>query len=284
MALKEKLDLLDLSEEERKKAESKFLATLSFVSENEIKEVVDYLNAKGIRITKAKEIKILGDSKVEIAKKFGILEEIHEEGIYRSNPLLITRNALDIYKKIMYCVQLGKPYKKEDGTYEEFLFSEIEWQKSFNKGSETINKEEIKDDVISFDNVDSVVEPILDEMEQVVEPLHQEELFSNDMETLLNVPLESSSLNNESLDVEMDEDNRGEVISFANLKSSVEKMQSELGDIDSKTSDLAAQRQALEQEYNRLDDFKNSFTSALNDEFIGFGEIEPESYGMRRAA
>lgn len=264
MALKEKLDLLDLSEEERKKAESKFLATLSFVSDSEIREIVDYLNTKGIRITKAREIKILGDSKVEIAKKFSILEEIHEEGIYRSNPLLITRNALDIYKKIMYCIQLGKPYKKEDGTYEEFLFSEIEWQKSFNKGSETVTKE---------DSVDSLVEPILDEMEQVVEPLNQEELHKVD-----------SSLSAEVEQTGISEENRGEVISFASLKSSVEKMQSELGDIDSKTNDLATQRQALEQEYNRLNDFKNSFTDALNEEFIGFGEIEPESYGMRRVA
>lgn len=275
MALKEKLDLLDLSEEERKKAESKFLATLSFVSDSEIREIVDYLNTKGIRITKAREIKILGDSKVEIAKKFSILEEIHEEGIYRSNPLLITRNALDIYKKIMYCIQLGKPYKKEDGTYEEFLFSEIEWQKSFNKGSETVTKE---------DSVDSLVEPILDEMEQVVEPLNQEELHSIGMEDLISSPQVDSSLSAEVEQTGISEENRGEVISFASLKSSVEKMQSELGDIDSKTNDLATQRQALEQEYNRLNDFKNSFTDALNEEFIGFGEIEPESYGMRRVA
>ena len=107
MALKAKLDLLSLSDEEKSKASGKFLATLALVTEEELTDNLAYLSSQGVQIRNAREIKVLADTKAVMAKKFSILGEIHEEGIYREDPTLITRNAIDIYKKIQYCTQNG---------------------------------------------------------------------------------------------------------------------------------------------------------------------------------
>ena len=115
MEIIDKLSLLNLSEKEQKKAKEKFMATLSLVSEEEIRDILNLLSSKGIYITKANEIKILANSKEEILKKFSILEEIHEEDIYKEDPLRINKNVIDIYKKIKYCIQNGIAYKWEVG-------------------------------------------------------------------------------------------------------------------------------------------------------------------------
>ena len=132
----EKLDLLMLGKEERRKAEDKFLASLALVSEEELREVTEYLNSEGVQITKAKDIKVVVNSKDEIAKKFSILNEIHETDVYRQDPSRINRNVIDVYKRIQYCKQIGKSYKKEDGTYEAFLFNEMLWQQMMVKENE----------------------------------------------------------------------------------------------------------------------------------------------------
>ncbi len=126
--INEKLALLSLSEEERKKAEDKFLATLALVSLEELQGIVNLLQANGIYITKAREIKVLGNSKEEITKKFNILKELGELAIYKQDPTKINCNVIDVYKKVQCCKQIGKSYKKEDGTYENFLFDEGLWQ------------------------------------------------------------------------------------------------------------------------------------------------------------
>lgn len=130
--INEKLALLNLSNEERKKVEDKFLATLSLVSIEELKNVLGLLQENGIYITKAREVKVLGNTKEEISKKFSILNELGEISLYKQDPTKINFNVIDVYKKVKYCKQVGISYKKEDGTYEDFLFNEMLWQQKVN--------------------------------------------------------------------------------------------------------------------------------------------------------
>ena len=70
MTLKDKLDLLNLSEEERSKAESKYLATFALISSGDLKAVVQFLESQNVAITRAREIKILAIPKEEMVKTF----------------------------------------------------------------------------------------------------------------------------------------------------------------------------------------------------------------------
>ena len=161
--LKAKLDLIGLSEKEREKAEQKFIVTLSLISYEDLKEINRYLKEQGVFITKAKDIKVYTNPIVEIKKKFSILDEIHEVDIYRQDPSKINLNVLDIYKKVKYCIQIGKSYKKADGSYEESLFSEFEWQKVFNRESSTV-------DFIEADKNDEIITVQPTTSEIVAEP------------------------------------------------------------------------------------------------------------------
>ena len=69
MALKEKLALLNLSAEQERIAIEKFLVTLSLVSDEDLSECVSFLTKEGVAITKAREVKVVANSKDEIAKK-----------------------------------------------------------------------------------------------------------------------------------------------------------------------------------------------------------------------
>ena len=177
MTLIEKLDLLNLSEEEKGKAREKFLSTLALVSEDELREVLSYLVTQGIEITKAREIKIVSNSKDEISKKFDILGEIHENELYRNDPLLLNKNVIDIYKKIKYCIQIGKSYKKADGSYEPFLFNENSWEQEINRENVTISDTEDLDDKLI------TVEPIV-ENEPVIKEFGETDIENDDTKEL----------------------------------------------------------------------------------------------------
>ena len=75
--MEEKIALLNLSEAESAKL-PKFMASLAFVTADEIKETQDFLKSKGVIITKAHEATIFTNSLDEIKRKFSILEEIHD--------------------------------------------------------------------------------------------------------------------------------------------------------------------------------------------------------------
>ena len=111
--IKAKLDLLELSDKERKIATEKFLVTLSIVSYEEMKKILDFLKLKDIHITKAREIKILCNDYSEITKNYSIIESINEVDLYKEDPIRLNNNALDIYKKIKYCMQMGMSYYEE---------------------------------------------------------------------------------------------------------------------------------------------------------------------------
>ena len=105
-----KLDLLELNDKERKVAKEKFLVTLSVVSYEEMQRIVDFLKLKDIHITKARELKVLCNDFSEITKNYSIIESINEVDLYKEDPIRLNNNALDIYKRIKYCMQIGMSY------------------------------------------------------------------------------------------------------------------------------------------------------------------------------
>ncbi len=242
MALKEKLKMFHFSDEENKKATEKFLVALSLVSEDDIKEIAT-LKSKGIEITHARDIKVLTISKEELAKKISILEEIGEVAIYSQDPSLLCRNVIDIYKKIKYCRQIGKPYKKEDGTYEAFLFNESAWQKAFNNVDELdVNaaNNKIEEDIVT-------IEPETDTLSSM-----------DSLESAISDSI--SSINNSNY---MDIDD---------FKSTNSNSVSQ----EAKTTDFATVRQELQKQLADLDALKNT----EYDDVISFADIGPESYGI----
>lgn len=168
MTLLEKLSLLNLSEEEKSKATEKFIIPLSLVSDDELRDLLSYLVTEGVTITKAREIKALCNSKDEISKKFSIMGEIHETELYKQDPLMLNKNVIDIYKKIKYCMQIGKPYRKEDGSYEPFLFSESAWQQEVS--SEPVVNVESDDNISLEDNL-VTMEPTIEEIVPVIDDI-----------------------------------------------------------------------------------------------------------------
>ncbi len=156
--INDKLALFDFNDKERKNAIEKFLIDLVVVPYEEMKDIVSFLKSKGVSINKARELKIVCNGYSEILKKFSIIESINEIEIYREDPSRINLNALDIFKKIKYCIQVDRSYKKEDGSYEKFLFSEAEWQKTFNKTSETValSSNDLPESVLSEDDLVTV--------------------------------------------------------------------------------------------------------------------------------
>ena len=131
----EKLAMLNLPQEELKKVD-KFLATLALVTIEELKDILAFLTENGVYLSKVREIKILANTKEELIKKFNIIKELGEISIYKQDPTRINYNVIDVYKKVQYCKQIGKAYKKEDGIYESFLFDESLWQQVANKNEE----------------------------------------------------------------------------------------------------------------------------------------------------
>ena len=166
MNLNEKLDMLDLSPAERKKAQEKFLTTLSFLSVEELKKILEFLASRNVYIRNAREIKVLANSKEEILKKYSILEEIKEVELYSADPTKISYNVIDVYKKIQYCKQMNIPYRKEDGTYEKFLFNEGMWQELSAKEANLniISTPNTEEEIVTVDPiVNAEVEPVVEE-------------------------------------------------------------------------------------------------------------------------
>lgn len=245
MGILEKLEMLDLTEEEREKAKGKFLASLSLVGDEEFRSSVAALEKEGVRITKARDIKVTTNSSEDISKKFSILDEIHETELYRQNPSLINRNVIDIYKKIKYCNQLGKPYKREDGTYESFLFNELLWQKEFN-GDLNMNTPHIEEAKPVIENPEPVVHAVetIPTMGQIVTHIEPSDEHLDIKEYMLN--------------------------------------SNDTADLEAKTTDFATVKKELEASLQELNNLKSMDDNSFDE--ISFNDLEPESYGTRRAA
>ncbi len=242
--IKAKLDLLELSEKERKFAIEKFLVSLSEVTYDDLKKIVDFLKEKGIHLTKAREIKILANDYNDIIKNFSIIESVNELGLYREDPLRINKNALDIFKKIKYCIQVGKPYKKEDGSYEKFLFSEAEWQKVFNLNSESVT-------VSSPSKTETVTSEDTTEYSNDFDYA----AFSINDEDIVTVVPPRDEVQSETVDATRDLD---------------------LSSVSAKRKELEGLKENLKESFESQ--FVN-FDSSLNDDpMISFDDIEPETY------
>jgi len=278
--MEEKIALLNLSEAEIVKL-PKFMASLAFVTKDEISLTKEFLSSKGITITQAHEITIFANPLDEIKRKFSILEEVHVSDIYIQNPIMLNKNAIEIYKKVNYCIQNNVPYKKEDGTYEQFLFSESEWQKVFNKDAK---KEELSNLDQTLITIDPVIESSQLELTQELENPELEESVA--INPALEVYPNAVDIKDYMATDEISED---PTMTFASLEDSVNKMHSEMEDFEPSTDSLTeAKKQILEFQQEQLENYKKSFASNLasnlDDEFVGFGDIDPESYSMGRAA
>lgn len=140
-SLKDKLDLFtDLSEEERAKVEDKFMPALAYVDYDELQRSLDFLRTQNVYITKAREIKVM--TLENFTKKFDILNEVNATDLYSQNPEGLMWDALDLFKKIKYCIQTKHEYKNPDGTYKNFLFDTKEWGKEFSQATEEVKVEE----------------------------------------------------------------------------------------------------------------------------------------------
>ncbi len=139
--LKDKLDLFtDLSEEERAKVEDKFMPSLAYVDYDELKRSLDFLRSQSVYITKAREVKVM--TLENFAKQFDILHEVNATDLYSQNPEALIWDALDLFKKIKYCIQTKHEYRNPDGTYKSFLFDTKEWGKEFSEEVEEVKTEE----------------------------------------------------------------------------------------------------------------------------------------------
>lgn len=242
MTLVEKLSLLDLSEKESNKAKEKFMATLSLVSEEELKEILELLKEKGIRITKANEIKVLGNSIAELTKCFSILQEIHHEDIYKQDVNMLNKNVIDLHRMITYYEQNGIPYRNENGEYDLKMFSESAWKNILNKNEQTLPT----DDFIVT----------LPPEEPKEESKYTFEKPEEDFQDVINF---------NDFDLANDED-----ISFPLL----EDAQKDMSDIETSKNSLIEQKENLEEMKKSLEEKLNS------DDILNFDDLDTESFGM----
>ncbi len=350
MALTEKLNLLNLPEEEKKKA-YKFYADLALVSDEQLNDNVTYLKAQGVEIAKARDIKVLCNSKEELAKKFSILHEIGETDIFVQNPKLLNHNVIDIYKRINYCKQENIEYKDENG-YKNFLFSEDKFKELYNKKDE-VKEEKIEVPDITLEKVEEpkveveppVVEETVEEAvaqdttEEVKEETPQVEEVTEEVKEEENAPEEKveeppvEEVKEESPVTEEKEEPKEEVqeekveitpddkdvyeqlngdatipnIDFSSIFEEPEEktidiqpvkedinlddfitINEDIKDLEAKTTSFAdiknevnrsELKDELEKELAKLEELKSK-----TEEEISFQDIEPESYGMGRAA
>ena len=277
MTLVEKISLLNFDAKEEKKVKQKFLATLSLVNEEELRERLDFLKSKNVKISKGKEVKVLAIPVEELAKKFSILEEIHETDLYVSDPNFLLLNVIDIYKKIKYCIQNNIEYKwkKEDNQYKyaDFLKSENKWKEFVGSKDE----KNVSEEKFGLDDSLVTLEPFSETpvAEQTTENLFQE--FSTPLDYNFNTPNTEDNLVKFS---ELTTPQIEKPVKFENTIESKESKESK--DLkesteEFKTTNLADIRAELERELQELDKIKN--TQAEPDE-ISFNDIEPDSYGM----
>lgn len=276
MTLIEKLSLLNLDKKEEVKARQKFLATFSLVSENELKERLEFLRSKNILITKVKEIKVLAIPVEELAKKYTILSEIHETELYVSEPSALLLNVIDIYKKIKYCIQNNIEYKweteKNTYRYADFLKSEIKW-KEFLSQREKSNK--VSEEIPSLGEDLVTLEPFNDA------PVKEE--ASNNLFQEFTSPLDFKF---------EDANTEDNLVSFSEIKtpqieepikldpsfSSVandEVKPASFGNLD----DIQSQLDKLDELKSSLSDSQDIyFGDSYNGDSLGFNDISPEFF------
>lgn len=249
MDLSEKIALFeDLSEDEKTKLKEKFIVTLTLIPYDDMHKIYDYLKEQGVKITRASYIKVFCNQLYEITKKFDILKEINETGLYLENPIRINNNVIDIYRRIKYCRQNDIPYK-DGNKYEKFLFSEVDFQNMV-KGRVPENNFEQNENILinnEKNNEEIILEPANDEKEEI------------DLSSYMD-------------GTELDE-------GIADLESAKEDL------TEAKTTNFADIRNDLERELANLNELKNNSSNEMVSFDEIMPEIYEDSYeGMRRAA
>ncbi len=242
--LKEKFELLSgLSDEEKTKLKEKFIATLEYVSVDQIKEVMDILEKIVGKnpITKAKEVKVLTIPVADIEKSVSFMREAGEPNIYSENIIWLGYPVVDLYKRINYCRQYNIQYKNEDGTYKEFLFKEGMFQREVN----------------------GLAPAMTDPVEEMT-PLEE-----NDT---INVTVPEVEIENNPTDNEVKEPQ--DVNDYMQAEA-------DLNDIESQTTTFAQIKQDLEAQLAELDALRSQ-SDYDNDNVYRFNDIEQETYNVGR--
>ena len=255
MTLTDKLSYLNLSDEESKKAISKFLVGLGMLDYAEFIEVINKLRQYKIEITKAKDIKVIANGLDNIEKKISILDEIHEVDVYRQDPSRLNCNeVLKLYQRIQICKQTGISYKKEDGTYELFLFNEYDWKKMMNDRTGEIAQSQeftpVEEDIVTLEPVASV------EPEVVITPI--DEMIAIEPEPIL--PQDDTHMDIQDY--------------MANAAEDIEEIQA-------KTTNFAAVREELEGFKDQLAELDALRSQIDFGEEISFADLDTNSFGGR---
>lgn len=283
MELFDKLSLLHLDEKEEKKAKKLFIQDLHFVSDEELKEILELLEGKGVVIKNAREIKVLTNSKNELQKDFDILEEDWQ--MFRQDPNMLNRNVIDLHKMKMYYDQKGISYRSENGEYDLSMFSEDAWRKiSMNEETKTADVEE---DIVTLepsveDNNNS--NDFFDKLdEETFEPVIDDESESKSDE-LVNFSDLISEEEEKPLFQKVDEVEETPAYSMYDELEKDQKIDEE-DKINESVDNFANIRAELESQLKELDNIKESQNNDSEIEFddnlsniVGFNDINPETY------
>ena len=125
-----KINILKLPKESLTNID-KFYTSFSddLISLDELKEKLNYLNSKGISITKPSQVKIFAlpfefiKEQVEQAERLGLLD------IFKGDPIRIT--SKEIFKRYGYFMSLGEHLKDEKGKYNKVLFNKKEFDRRY---------------------------------------------------------------------------------------------------------------------------------------------------------
>ena len=138
----------------------KFYAALSddLITLEDLTTKINYLNEKGIMISKPSQIKVLSNSfefiksQVETAEAKGCLD------MFIADPSRI--NSRQLFKRIDYLVSLGEPLKNENGKYNKIIFDKKEFDRKYGVGYLNIKFENtlnIKEEKIIDNNIEKNV-------------------------------------------------------------------------------------------------------------------------------
>lgn len=125
-----KIKALSLNEDAYKTV-SKFYGCLTdnVVTLEELVAKVNYLNSKGINITKSSQIKVLANSFEFIKNQVEKMEKLGFLDVFVEDPLRI--NSKDCIKRIEYLQSINESIKDEKGKYYKIIFNKKEFDRKY---------------------------------------------------------------------------------------------------------------------------------------------------------
>lgn len=125
-----KIKTLSLNEDSYKTV-SKFYGCLTdnVVTLEELVAKVNYLNSKGINITKSSQIKVLANSFEFIKNQVEKMEKLGFLDVFVEDPLRI--NSKDCIKRIEYLQSINESIKDEKGKYYKIIFNKKEFDRKY---------------------------------------------------------------------------------------------------------------------------------------------------------